>query len=205
MKKIKLFILSLGLILIFSACNSKNTQVMQLNKVEWTNQEENVIKLLDTVEVPHIFEFTVDETVNHIVVNCYELDKSGEWKLINGSGGQRLDSKNGRIALGFNVIGNGINVMIQNKDNTNKVKYVSDKNINTNNMTIGTSFVNDATEIIYEKEIPLLIQVVTSKNGTVCYNVDYFFQPKEYLELDYEHVYAVTVVFSQKILNMQTN
>ena len=49
----------------------------------------------------------------------------------------------------------------------------------------------------------MLIQIVTSKNEVRSYSTDYFFQPEEYEKYGYEHVYAVTVLFSQKPLHEQ--
>ena len=65
-------------------------------------------------------------------------------------------------------------------------------------MSCGSSRLSERREVVYEEEIPLVLQVVTSKNGTVLYDVDYFFQPEAYEDLGYEHVYAVTVMFSGK-------
>ena len=68
-----------------------------------------------------------------------------------------------------------------------------------------TSTLTDKTEIAYDQEIPLVIQIITSKNEVHSYMVDYFFQPEEYEKYDYEHVYAITVLFSQKTVNKLTN
>ena len=65
-------------------------------------------------------------------------------------------------------------------------------------MGIGTSRLTSMEEIEYEKEIPLVIQVQTNKNGVSLYDVEYFNQPEEYEKLDYEYVYAVTIRFSEK-------
>ena len=64
-----------------------------------------------------------------------------------------------------------------------------------------TAFLSERTEIVYEREIPLAIQISTAKNDVLSYNPSYFFQPEEYEKLDYEHVYALTVTFSQEPLS----
>ena len=50
----------------------------------------------------------------------------------------------------------------------------------------------------YEEEIPLVVQIITSKNEVVSYQVDYFNSPEEYEKFEYEGVFAITVRFSQK-------
>lgn len=52
-------------------------------------------------------------------------------------------------------------------------------------------------EIIYEKEISLVIQIMTSKDKIVSYDTDYFEHPEEYEKYDYEGVFAVTIRFSR--------
>ena len=66
-------------------------------------------------------------------------------------------------------------------------------------MGSATSTLADRSDIAYEQEIPLVIQIITSKNEIHSYDVSYFEHPEEYTE--YEHVYAVTVRFSQKTVS----
>ena len=61
-----------------------------------------------------------------------------------------------------------------------------------------TSILSEKKEVVYEEEIPLVIQVIISKNEIHSYQVDYFHFLKEYEKLGYEGVFAITVRFSQK-------
>lgn len=70
----------------------------------------------------------------------------------------------------------------------------------SNTMGIATSYLSEETKVVYEKEIPLVIQIMTSKNQVAAYGVDYFEHPEEYERHGYEEVYAVTIKFSQKKL-----
>ena len=72
-------------------------------------------------------------------------------------------------------------------------------------MGYATSVLSDKQEIVYDQEIPLVIQIITSKNEVHSYVVDYFFQPEEYENYDYEYVYAITVLFSQKPVSELAN
>lgn len=64
-----------------------------------------------------------------------------------------------------------------------------------------TSLLSRQEEIRYEEEIPLAIQIVTTKNEIRSFDTSYFFHPEEYEQYGYDHVYAVTVLFSQKPLS----
>lgn len=50
----------------------------------------------------------------------------------------------------------------------------------------------------HEEEIPLAVQIITSNNQIMSYQVDYFHSPEEYEKLGYEGVFAITIRFSQK-------
>lgn len=50
----------------------------------------------------------------------------------------------------------------------------------------------------HEEENPLAVQVITSNNQIMSYQVDYFHSSEEYEKLGYEGVFAITILFSQK-------
>ena len=64
-----------------------------------------------------------------------------------------------------------------------------------------TALLSGRTEIVYEKEIPLAVQINTARNEVLSYDPEYFFQPEAYEEQNYEHVYALTVTFSREPLS----
>lgn len=68
-------------------------------------------------------------------------------------------------------------------------------------MSVTTSKRTSPVEVVYEQEIPLAIQILTAKDAVHSYDVDAFFQPERYAPYGYEHIYAVTVMFSQKPLS----
>lgn len=60
---------------------------------------------------------------------------------------------------------------------------------------------NRQSSIVAEAEIPLQIQVFTTKNSLSTYGLpEAFAQPELYAQHDYAYVCAVTVTFSQKEL-----
>lgn len=78
-------------------------------------------------------------------------------------------------------------------------EYNSERNEDL--MKIGgfaTSVLSEKTEFDYEEEISLAVQVITSNNQVVSYQVDYFNSPEEYEKLGYKGIFAITIRFSQK-------
>lgn len=72
--------------------------------------------------------------------------------------------------------------------------------------------VNGQPEILEHKNYDITFpktdvdyQITKDKNEVHSYVVDYFFQPEEYEKYDYEYVYAITVLFSQKPVSELAN
>ena len=86
-----------------------------------------------------------------------------------------------------------------------QTSYFKESENDITGMGYATSVLSDKQEIVYDQEIPLVIQIITSKNEVHSYVVDYFFQPEEYEKYDYEYVYAITVLFSQKPVSELAN
>lgn len=129
-------------------------------------------------------------------VNTCEL-VNGKWKIIMGGGGQSVTDSKGRIALGFENIADGVRVAVQSENNSGAVSHKKELN-DFSSMSRTTSVISEKNEVIYDKEIPLVIQIMTSKNEVQSHVADFYFQPEEYEKYGYEHVYAITVLFSQK-------
>ena len=145
-----------------------------------------------------IYDFRLDESVQSIQVNTYRL-MDGEWKLEAGGGGQAFSDTTGRIALGFERLDEGNRIAIQSEHTDGSTEYKSERNEDLNEIgSFATSVLSGKAEVVYEKEIPLAVQIITSKNEVVSYQVDYFHSPEEYEKLGYEGVFAITVRFSQK-------
>lgn len=200
MKKQIAFIVSIILIVSLTACGKENAPSMKLTKAELTTQEENIIELLKFDNSANIYDFVVDETIKTVSVNSYELNKNGDWQRISG-GGDAVVGISGRIALSFDIVANGMRVAMQDESGTTSTKNTIPETLDTSGLSIATSFANGTTEIVYEKELPLVVQIVTSKDEVTSYDVDYFSKPQKYQKLGYEHVYAITVTFSQNPLS----
>lgn len=177
---------------------SETTDKMYIEPAQLTEEEEQIAALLGLNTKQRIFDFVLDETVQSIQVNTYRLI-DGEWKLETGGGGQVFSDVKGRIALGFERLDEGIRIAIQSEHTGGSTEYESERNEDLEEIGgYATSILSEKTEFEYEEEIPLAVQVITSKNEIVSYRVDYFNSPEEYEKLGYEGVFAIAVKFSQK-------
>ena len=93
----------------------------------------------------------------------------------------------------------GLKVAIQSEHTGGSTEYKSERNEDLNEIgSFATSVLSEKTEFVYEEEIPLAVQIITSKNEVVSYQVDYFNSPEEYEKLGYEGIFAITIRFSRK-------
>jgi len=197
-KKIIMGIAAVISVLSLVACgNPPPKPDMYIEKAELSQKEEDIAKLLGDNSDQLIYDFRLDDTVQSVQINTYRLT-DGEWRMISGGGGQQFSDEKGRLALDFENIAEGLRVALQSEHNSGSTKYSSEPAEEFAGMGRATSMLSDLTEITYEKEIPLVVQISTAQNSINSYNVDYFFSPDEYQKHGYEHVYAITVLFSQK-------
>ena len=200
MKKLMVIVLAIVGMLSMAGCadKEKNEEKMYIEPAQLTEEEEEIASLLGLNTEQRIYDFTLDESVQSIQVNTYRL-MDGEWKLEAGGGGQAFSDTTGRIALGFERLDEGNRIAIQSEHTDGSTEYKSERNEDLNEIgSFATSVLPGKAEVVYEKEIPLAVQIITSKNEVVSYQVDYFHSPEEYEKLGYEGVFAITVRFSQK-------
>ena len=200
MKKLIVIVLTVVGILSMVGCSDtgKTAEKMYIEPAQLTEEEEKIAALLGLNTQQKIYDFVLDETVQSIQVNTYRLI-DGEWKLETGGGGQVFSDVKGRIALGFERLDEGIRIAIQSEHTGGSTEYESERNEDLEEIGgYATSILSEKTEFEYEEEIPLAVQVITSSNNVVSYQVDYFNSPEEYEKLGYEGVFAITICFSQK-------
>ena len=196
---ITLFLVTIGMICIMG-CSEKNESAdkMYIEPAQLTAEEEQIAALLGLNTKQRIFDFVLDDTVQTIQVNSYRL-VDGEWIMESGGGGQAFSDTKGRIALGFERLDEGMRVAIQSEHTGGSTEYQSERNEDLKEIgSFATSILSQKTEFSYEEEIPLVVQVITSKNEIVSSILDDFYSPEEYEKLGYEGVFAITIRFSQK-------
>lgn len=197
----KVFALLALLALVLCGCTAQAAPEMYIQPAELNEEEEAVAKLLGADTDQYLFDVVLDGTAKKVTVNTYVL-ADGEWELVTGGGGMALKEgvKQGRMAFGFEDLRGECREALQFGKDFTAVKYGPSEEYND---TLGRaiSFLSDRTEIVYGQEIPLAIQINTGLNKIVTYDPEYFFQPEAYEEQNYEHVYALTVTFSQEPLS----
>ena len=197
----KAFALLVLLALVLSGCTAQAAPEMYIQPAQLSEEEEAVAKLLGADTDQHLFDVALDGTAKKVSVNTYEL-VDGKWELLSGGGGMALKEgeKKGRMAFGFEDLRGECREALQFGKDFTAVKYGPSEEYGD---TLGRaiSFLSDRAEIVYGQEIPLAIQINTGLNKIVSYDPEYFFQPEEYEKLGYEHVYALTVMFSQDPLS----
>lgn len=201
MRKLISGILLVVMAMSFTGCQPVQKEVkpaMYIERAQLTEEEQNITELLDADA--QIYDFVLDETVQTIQINTYEL-KDGKWELISGGGGQAFQDTTGRLALEFDNLAEGLSTAIQSENSAGGSKYETELEEEKEGMTRGSTALFETKEIIYEQEIPLVIQVCTSKDIIHSHTVDYYFTPEQYGLQGYEHVYAITVLFSQKTIS----
>lgn len=195
-----LLLITLFITLIFSACsNAGETPKLYIDKAVLTKEEKDIAFLLGVGDNHHIYDFKADDGIQSIQVNTYEL-KNGEWNLLTGSNNNFNDTQ-GRLALSFSNLIDGLQVASLGENERSLLKHSTEVKEELGNMSQTTSMLTGKTNIIYEKEIPLVIQIMTTKNSIRSCTVESFYTPEVYTQLEYEHVLAVSILFSQKNVN----
>lgn len=181
---------------------------MYIQPAELTEEEEAVAKLLGADTDQLLFDVVLDGTAKKMSVTVYELT-DGEWEpYIGGSGsGMALkedEAKRGRLCFGFQDLRKDFRQAAQfDGEGYTEVNWHGREETEEDPESISrtTAYLSNRTEIVYEKEIPVAIQINTSGNITASYDAEYFSRPEIYAEQNYEHVYALTVMFSREPLN----
>lgn len=198
----KVFALLALLALVLCGCTAQAAPEMYIQPAELNEEEEAVAKLLGADTDQYLFDVVLDGTAKKVTVNTYVL-ADGEWELVTGGGGMALKEgvKQGRMAFGFEDLRGECREALQFGKDFTAVKYgPPEEPDDPEGMGRTTSLLANRTEIAYEREIPIAIQINTTKNEVHSYDPEYFFHPEEYEKLGYEHVYALTVTFSQEPL-----
>ena len=196
--------LFLAVLLVLSAagCGVTGHAAMSVYPAQLSAEEEALAKLLDVnMDAYRIFDFQMEEGkknsgVQSVQVTLYELE-GGAW-TVKARSQRAFDQALGRLALSFGKIAEGVHIAVQSENFFDSMSLDMERSDDTSSMSYTTSMLTESAMMDMDKETPLAIQIVTSKNDITSYGVQYFDMPREYAKHDYEHVYAVTLMFSQK-------
>ena len=160
---ISLLILSAVLL---SACGKQEAGSMKLTKAELSDKEKALADLLAPVGSSRLFDFTVDETIRQITVTTYEL-KNGQWDHFT-SNSTPLSSSQGLLFLGFENIPDGIRTGIQIDEKNSVTQWEPFESTEESSAPAAcvTRQLEQPADIIPEKEIPVILQILDS-GGTI--------------------------------------
>lgn len=158
-----------------------------------TQLETDILKLAG-VEPGHIFDALTPAGAQSLQVRTWQL-KAGAWEPIGGE----LAALSGkpeqvRIALTFDVIGNGVRSAVKIGSMHSATEFTSSEQVDVKGMARGTSMLSQPQELVLEKEIPLAVQIISSQDQMAMYGVSDFGNPDKYA--GHEYVYAITATFS---------
>lgn len=161
------------------------------------SEEETALTELLSLEMKsyRIFDFQVSGAKS-VKISAYEL-VDGEWSSVTTGLGDFAPEGPGRIALMFGKMNEGVSVRYQGGHGGGGAQFAMPGGDSTG-LFYATSVLTDVTTVELEKEIPLAIQIATSQSEIDSYYVNFFEMPRELAKHGYEHVYAITVAFSEK-------
>ena len=194
-------LLAVLLALSASGCGGTSYAPMSVSPAKLSDEEAALAQLLDvSMDSYRIFDFKPDgkgkSGVKSVQIALYELE-GGEW-TVKIRGQRALPDASGRLALSFGKITEGVSLTVQSENVFESLSLEPELPDDTSSMSYTTSMLTESAMMDMDKETPLAIQIVTSKSDIISYGVQYFEMPREYARHNYEHVYAVTLMFSQK-------
>lgn len=193
MKKI---IITLFFLLTLGACTNKiESPKMYIQPAKLTETEKNLLELIGFDSKINLYDFKLDGTNKSIQIKTYELI-DGEWKPTLTNTTQVFEHTNGRIILSFQL-NETSRIAVQSDDGVSSSEFTPAADEESSSSVL-TSKLFEQTEFVYDEEIPLFVQVHSNSDTTTSYHLDFDDLASAYAKEDYEHVYAVTVLFSQK-------
>lgn len=200
MKKILSIALTFSFMLLMSACSSNTIESdkMTINRAELTEEEQNILDLVNVDKNPYLWDFTLDDTVKSMTTITYEL-VDGDWNEVAYSS-EQFEDLDGRIALVFDNVADGVTTGVESESKGGSQSYAPEHDINFEGMASTTSTLSNPYDIVYDEEIPLVIQIHTTSDSIKSTNPEYgFFEDLDNYK-NYEKVYAITVTFSQQTM-----
>lgn len=170
---------------------------MKLTKAELSDKEKALADLLAPVGSSRLFDFTVDETIRQVTVTTYEL-KNGQWDHFT-SNSTPLSGSQGLLFLGFENIPDGIRTGIQIDEKNSVTQWEPFESTEESSAPAAcvTRQLEQPADIIPEKEIPVILQILDSGGTIETLDLDFFYDPSRAEGYGYDRTFCITVSFSQ--------
>lgn len=196
MKKLALLLVLLALVL--TGCADETG--MYVGPAQLNDAERAIADLLKrpASHGPLMLDFSLDDTVRTITLTGYELVE-GEWQPVLPGSSLACEAAEGRMALDFDILPEGLGVYITGAEESGSSKsyHDADSEMDMTGLSRLTSVIADRTTVEYEVEIPIVMQVFDGGNATYSLDMSDFAAPEAIAQRGYAHVYALTVTFSR--------
>ena len=189
MKKLISIIFIMLIFPILMGCN-KVSQAKDIK--ENTKEEKNVLNLSSNDLDSIIYNHKINDKIKKITIKYYKLNNEGKWDTLN----YLIDNKpvSGEILISNYKVNEQMEISI--KKEAGVLQTISPEIQPTENFSCSQTGWNESPNIELEKEIPLIIEVRTSSNTIEGVDINKFNDPEKLK--NYEDVFAITVIFSEK-------
>lgn len=172
-------------------------QGMDLRPAQLSDGERQLLKL--TGFDGRIYRYRADGDLRSVEINCYKLGADGAWIAMGGGGRCALEDAEGRLALSFDDLSEGLRVALEGGNGL----FAFDHEIPAAGADDGLGreirWAGDLP-IEYEQEMPLAVQLFSDPEETAYCEAGDFERPQAFLEAGYEKVYALTLTFSRQAM-----
>lgn len=193
MKKLISVIFIILIFPVLMGCNKiSQSKDIKVKSVENTKEEKNVLNLSSNDLDSIIYNYKINDKIKKITINYYKLNNEGNWDTLN----YLIDHKpvSGEILISNYKVNKQMEISI--KKEAEVLQTISPKIQPTENFSCSQTVWNESPNIELDKEIPLMIEVRTSSNTIEGVDINKFNNPEKLK--NYEDVFAITVIFSEK-------
>ncbi|MBS6006178.1 MAG: hypothetical protein KIB43_04400 [Clostridium baratii] len=168
------------------------TKDMQIQSLETTKEESDVLNLLCSNLDYKIYEYKINDKIKTVTIKYYKLNSEGKWDNLNNLIDNNPSS--GKLSISKSRVNEQMEFSIQKEDG---VTETTAPEITSNKKFTSTSITwNESSNIELEKEIPLMVEVRTNSDTIERIDINNFNEPEKVK--NYENVFAITVTFSEK-------
>lgn len=192
-----LSLLLIALLLFLAGCGqTAGKTAMYIQPAVLTEGEQSIARLLGADQHAVIYDFVLDDSVQSMQLSAWTLI-DGAWQPLQNGWLEMKDAR-GRIALTYDRIPEYLRVAMHSEHHDRATAFSAEPDASLDGLHVGSSRLAEKTEIVYDQELPLVVQYMADSNAMRTWNPDAFHRPAELAAQGYAHVYAITVQFSQQ-------
>lgn len=159
MKKILTILMSVGLVLLVTACSQTDEYTMSIKPSEFSEETLEVLDLID--DEMQFFDISLDETVNSYTVAVW-VYRNGKWHEDGKTYGE-ADFDDRRIAI--NLTTDAYELYMIGDTGHTSYGYPTLETDFVNSIGIGSSRIDREIPLELNKETPIWVKIGTEKNS----------------------------------------